>query len=213
MARLDAANLTKVLRAVEQNGLLMQADSELPSVVTLLAGGPVRGSWWGHPMGDAIHIVNTAIKEHPDIIATYLVLGKITFIHRRVWPALFGVALSGEPWQSENLGPLARRILAQVTERRSVRADDESVFGEFSSAERRAGIHELERRLLVHSTDTHTETGTHAKTLQSWERCGEQKRFSGHALPADEARAQLDQLVDSWRVGPNVRATLPWHER
>ena len=67
MARRDATNLTRVLRAVEQNGLLMQADSKLPSVVTLLVGEPVRGSWWGHPMGDAIHIVNTELKEHPDV--------------------------------------------------------------------------------------------------------------------------------------------------
>ena len=213
MARREAANLTKVLRAVEQSGLLMQADSALPSVVTLLVGQPVHGSWWGHPMGDAIHIVNSHLKEHPDLIAAHLVSRKLTFIHRRVWPALFGVALSGEPWQSENLGPLARRILGLVTRERSLRADDASSFSELSSAERRAGIRELERRLLVHSTDTHTESGTHTKTLQTWERCRERKRFSGHTLSADEARAQLDRLVDAWRVGPDVRAVLPWHER
>ena len=212
MARRDATNLAKVLSALEQNGLLMQADSNLPSVVTLLVGKPVRGSWWGHPMGDAIHIVNTELKAHPDVIATYLVSGKITLIHRRIWPALFGVALSGEPWQSQGLGPLARRILAHVTKRQSVRAD-ESVFRDLSSAERRACIRELERRLLVHSMDTHTETGTHAKTLQTWERCKEQKRFRGDALATIEARAQLDQLVNAWRVGPDVRTTLPWHER
>ena len=213
MARRDATNLTKVLRAVEQNGLLMQADSELPSVVTLLVGEPVHGSWWGHPMGDAIHIVNTHLKEHRDIIAAHLVSRKVTFIHRRAWPALFGVALSGEPWQSQNLGPLARRILGLVTRKQSVRSDDESIFGELNSAERRAGIRELERRLLVHSTDTHTETGTHTKTLQTWERCRERKRFRGHALAAEKARAQLDRLVDAWRVGSDVRATLPWAEK
>ncbi len=127
MARRDATNLTKVLTAVEQNGLLLQADSKLPSVVTLLVGEPVRGSWWGHPMGDAIHIVNIELKEHPDVIATHLVSGKVTYVHRCAWPALFGVALSGEPWQSHNLEPLARRILGHVTKKQSVRADDESV--------------------------------------------------------------------------------------
>ncbi len=213
MARRDATNLTRVLRAVEQNGLLMQADSELPSVVTLLVGEPVHGSWWGHPMGDAIHIVNTQLKEHPDIIAAHLVSRKVTFVHRRAWPALFGVALSGEAWQSENLGPLARRILGLVTRKQSVRADDASLFAALSSAERRAGIRELERRLLVHSTDTHTETGTHTKTLQTWGRCRERKRFSGLTLAADEARAQLERLVGAWRAGEDVRAPLPWHAR
>ena len=199
MTRRDAANLTKVLRAVEQDGLLMQADSKLPSVVTLLVGEPVRGSWWGHPMGDAIHIVNTELKEHPDVIVTYLVSGKITFIHRRAWPALFGVALSGEPWQSLDLGPPARRILGQVTKRQSIRADDESAFGELSSAERRAGIQELERRLLVHSADTHTEAGTHAKMLQTWERCSPIARFEKTKLPvrARDERLPLQAPVGS----------------
>ena len=163
-------------------------------------------------MGDAIHIVNTELKEHPDIIATHLVSGKVTYVHRQAWPALFGVALSGEPWQSHDLGPLARRILEHVTKKQSVRADDENTFGDLSSAERRGGIRELERRLLVHSMDTHTEAGTHTKALQTWERCREQKRFRGQALGADEARAQLDQLVNAWRVVPDIRAVLPWHE-
>ena len=213
MARRAATNLTKALRAVEQHGLLMQADSKLPSVVTLLVGKPIRGSWWGHPMGDAIHIVNNELKEHPDVIATYLVSGKITFVHRRVWPALFGVAMSGAPWQSRDLGSLARQILGHVTKKQSVRADEESVFGALSRAERRALIRDLEKRLLVHSTDTHTESGTHAKVLQTWERCKEQKRFRGHVLAADDARAELDGLVRAWSVGEDAPAALPWTGR
>ena len=69
---------------------------------------------------------------------------------------------------------------------------------------------DLEERLLVHSTDTHTESGTHAKVLQTWERCKEQKRFRGHVLAADDARAELDRLVSAWRVGEDTRAALPW---
>lgn len=212
MAKQDETNTTKVLKAVEQHGLLMQADSKLPSVVALLVGKPVRGSWWGHPMGDAIHIVNTELKEHPDVITTYLVSGKVTLVHRRVWPALFGVALSGEPWQTQDLGSLARQILQYVTMKQSLRTDDEGIFGPLSSAERRAGIGELEKRLLVHSTDTHTETGTHAKTLETWERCKKHKRFRGRALAADDARAQIEQLVSAWGTGSDVRAGLPWQK-
>lgn len=213
MAKRADSNLARVLSALKQHGLLMQADSKLPSVVTLLAGKHVKGSWWGHPMGDAIHIVNTELKEHPDVIATYLVSRKVTYIHRRAWPGLFGVALCGEAWQSRNLDPIARRILRHVTKKQSVRGDDESVFSELSSTERRAGIRELERRLLVHSVDTHTETGTHAKTLQTWERCRKQKRFRGKALAADKARARLEQLIDAWPVVPGSRIALPWPKR
>ena len=124
--------------------------------------------------------------------------------------ALFGVALSGEAWQSRGLGPLARRVLRHVAKKQSLRTDDESIFSELNRADRRNAIRELERGLLVHSTDTHTESGSHAKTLQTWERCKEQKRFRGDALAADEARTQLEQSVEAWRVEPVGRAALPW---
>ena len=211
MTKRQAAILTKVLMAVEQYGLLMQADGKLPSVVTLTVGKPVRGSWWGHPKGDTIHIINNELKEHPDIITTYLVSRKITYVHRRVWSALFGVAMSGEPWQKKDIGLHARRIFKCVTQRDYVRSDDKSIFGKMSTVERRTGIIELERRLLVHSIDTHTESGTHATTLQTWERCRVQKRFRGQPLAIDKAYRRIERMIEDWHIGPNVRSLRPWN--
>ena len=75
-----SSNLIDVLR---QRGLLMAADRVLPSVVTLVAGQPIRGSWWAHPSSRAIFGATSALASHPDAIALPLVSGKVTFVHRR----------------------------------------------------------------------------------------------------------------------------------
>ncbi|MDA2934727.1 hypothetical protein MYX82_10350, partial [Acidobacteria bacterium AH-259-D05] len=43
-----------VFKQLQTWGLLLESDAILPSVSALVAGAPVRGSWWGHPRGDAI---------------------------------------------------------------------------------------------------------------------------------------------------------------
>jgi hypothetical protein len=60
----------------------------VPSVAEAVAGAPIRGSWWGHPKGRAIFAALTAIADSPDVLTCRLVEGKITFVHRRLWPAV-----------------------------------------------------------------------------------------------------------------------------
>ena len=54
------------------------------------ARGPVPNH--GHPSGHEIFAVLSRVLNSTDVIATRLVDGKITLIHRRLWPALVRVA-------------------------------------------------------------------------------------------------------------------------
>jgi len=56
------------------------------------AGEPIRGSWWGHPAGHAIFDALNSLTESPDVVRTRLVNGKVTLVHRRLWPALARLA-------------------------------------------------------------------------------------------------------------------------
>jgi hypothetical protein len=76
----------------EQGVVLQSAHGPVPNLAEHIAGEPIRGSWWGHPSGHEIFAVLTRALDSPDVIATRLVDGKITLIHRRVWPALVRVA-------------------------------------------------------------------------------------------------------------------------
>jgi hypothetical protein len=76
----------------EQGVVLQSARGPLPNLAEQVAGEPIRGSWWGHGSGHEIFAVITRLLESGDVIATRLVDGKITLVHRRVWPALVRVA-------------------------------------------------------------------------------------------------------------------------
>lgn len=76
----------------EQGVVLQSARGPLPNLAEQIAGEPIRGSWWGHSAGREIFAVLTRVLDSRDVIATRLVNGKVTLVHRRVWPALVRVA-------------------------------------------------------------------------------------------------------------------------
>jgi hypothetical protein len=81
------------MAALIEHGMLLQsARGPLPNVAELVAGEPIRGSWWGHPAAPAIFDALNVLAESPDVVRTRLVKGKVTLIHRRLWPALVRVA-------------------------------------------------------------------------------------------------------------------------
>jgi hypothetical protein len=81
------------LAALAKPGMLLEsARGPLPNVAEMIAGEPIRGSWWGHPAGHAIFDALNSLAESPDVVRTRLVNGKVTLVHRRQWPALARVA-------------------------------------------------------------------------------------------------------------------------
>lgn len=81
------------LAALIEHGMLLEsARGPLPNVAEMVAGEPIRGSWWGHPASHAIFDALNSLAESPDVVRTRLVNGKVTLVHRRLWPALARVA-------------------------------------------------------------------------------------------------------------------------
>ena len=78
---------------VKRHGIVLQAArGPVPSLAEAIAGGPIRGSWWGHPAGHRIFGVINQVRDSPDVVATRLIDGKVTLVHRRLWPALARIA-------------------------------------------------------------------------------------------------------------------------
>ena len=77
------------LAFVKRHGIVLQAArGPVPSLAEAIAGGPIRGSWWGHPKGHDIFRVAEAVSDSDDVLVCKLVEGKVTYVHRRLWPAL-----------------------------------------------------------------------------------------------------------------------------
>jgi hypothetical protein len=82
------------LAFVERHGVVCEASRRggVPSLVDEIAGEAVRGNWWSHPRSRVIFAATRAVRDSPDVLVCRLVDGKITFVHRRLWPALVHLA-------------------------------------------------------------------------------------------------------------------------
>ena len=85
---------TAALAFVERQGIVCEAARRggIPSLVDEIAGEPVRGNWWSHARSRQIFAATHAVRDSPDVLVCRLVDGKITFVHRRLWPALLRMA-------------------------------------------------------------------------------------------------------------------------
>ncbi len=135
-----------------------------------------------------------------------LVSGRVTFVLQRLWPALLSVAQSSEPWQLELLSADDRALLDLVNAVGSVRLDELP-----GSAKRlRESARLLERRLLVHTSELHTESGAHTKVLDSWESWSAEHWPDGRQLPLAEAKSTLESAVSALNAHFRAKALLPW---
>ncbi|HEY3493697.1 MAG TPA: hypothetical protein VGK73_03380 [Polyangiaceae bacterium] len=83
---------------VAEHGIVLQAArGPVPSLAEAITGGPIRGSWWAHSKGHEIFRVADAVSESDEVLVCRLVEGKVTYVHRRLWPALVKLAGRFEP--------------------------------------------------------------------------------------------------------------------
>jgi hypothetical protein len=84
----------EALRFVETNGIVLEsAHGRVPTFVDFVVGERLT-RWWNHPKGRMIFALTRAIRDSPHVLTCRLIDHKVTYVHRRVWPAL--VRLSGE---------------------------------------------------------------------------------------------------------------------
>lgn len=86
-------DLIDPVAAVRRRGVVLQsARGPCPSLAELVAGAPIRGSWWGHPKNHEIFDAVNRARSSSAIVAIPLVRGRVTLVHRRLWPTLVRLA-------------------------------------------------------------------------------------------------------------------------
>jgi hypothetical protein len=189
--------LPELLARLREFDLLLDTDPKFPNVTALLAGETVRGSWWAHPRAHEMYRVTSELRAHPDVLAIKLVSGKITFIHRPLWMAVFAVGTAREPWQMRGLTKDASALLRKSDQEASLMSSGDAV-------------RELEARLLVHAQSVHTERGFHRKEVRSWKAWADSVQLGPVALTPEEGKAQLESVVARLNAQFGARGTLPW---
>ena len=185
---------SNILDALSNAGLLLVQDKRLLNVVTLLTGEAFSKSWWSHPKGRLIFAVVSDLSEHRDVLFCKLLNGKVTLVHRSLWPAFLAIALANEPWQTRGISSRGQQLLASLNE-------SKEPINSSGPA-----VKELEVRLLAHARQVHTESGRHELMVEpwtSWSRTIRVKPLRSLSL----AKEKLEQAAQA--IGA-PRSALPW---
>ncbi len=201
----------EVWQTLEHFGLLLEADVQLPSLASIVAGEPVRGSWWGHAHGHAIYHVAEKLYEHPDVVVVKLISGKLTYIHRRLWPALLSISTAQEPWQLHDLSDTARMLLDRVSKEHVLRTDHLRTLEGFKAKSLGDAIRTLEKRLLVYTESIHTDTGAHAKVLETWSEWANRVGFSEKLPKPEQGKKVFEDILTGLNKQFAGQARLPWN--
>lgn len=192
-----------------QHGLLLESDPRLPSVCTLITGESLKGSWWSHPLAHAIFGVNEQLVDHRDVLVTKLISGKVTFVHRKLWSEILAIGVAREGWQTKGLSPSAMFLLKLIDKQGSLRTDELAWPGDLQSKPGEAA-RELEKRLLIHSEELHTESGAHAKLIETWQQWARRIGFTPQHILPDAAKKVLEEQLGALNKEFDSRARLPW---
>ena len=153
MSPAHSINHRTALKFVERHGIVLEsAHGQVVTFADAAAGERVRGNWWSHPKSQQIFALTRLVRNSPDVLVCRLVDGKITYVHRRVWPAL--VRLAGE---------LKGDQLAEISERHTSLGRHEvkrRAFPEWVSAP----VHRAAARLTVAEARIELGTWRNART-------------------------------------------------
>jgi hypothetical protein len=94
----------QALAFVKRHGIVLEsARGPVPSLAATVAGEPLRGGWWSHPKRNEIFLLSRAIRNSPEILVCRIVEGKVTYVHRHLWPAL---VLLAKRFSKQNLAAI-----------------------------------------------------------------------------------------------------------
>ena len=115
--------------------VLASGKGPVPNLAEAVAGGAIRGGWWGHPKGREIFRALQALDDSPDVLCFRLVERKITFVHRRLWPALVRLA--------EELGKERLAVIRQEHTKTGAHRNVVTPFPKWVPAETKAAARKL----------------------------------------------------------------------
>jgi hypothetical protein len=208
--QVSSAKVREALSKLRHYSILLESDGKLPSITTIVAGEPIGGSWWGHRRGHEIHQVAWQIASRPDVVVTKLVSKKVTYVHRKLWPAIIAVGSARQAWQLSGLSLAARELLAVVDEEGRIRTDRIRMRTNLKGKSIGDAARELEARLLVHSQEIHTERGAHAKVLETWKSWSKDVGFAGKKMPLEDAKKRLEKVLAGLNRQFNANNSLSW---
>ena len=90
----------EALAFVRKHGVILaSAKGTAPRLTEAIVGETIKDSWWTHPQSRRIYAILVSVSESEQVLACRLLNGKITLVHRRLWPSLVRLAKRFAPEQ------------------------------------------------------------------------------------------------------------------
>lgn len=188
---------------------MLASDQALPSLPSLVVERDVHGSWWRDPEANLIYESARRFADHPDVFPVVLVSAKITYLHKRLAPALLAVALDDADWKFEGLSLPARAIWERLKQEPRLYADEPGLP---TTDVRQNGrlMRELEARLLCAGGNVHTPRGSHAKYAVTWNEWMAERKLSEPRMSAQTGMKRLDECLDRLNIEFGGHGKMPW---
>jgi len=203
----------EIKKKIEDYGLLLEADSGFPSIVGLVTGEKIKGSWWGHRKGHEIFSISRKIRDEEDILVIKLISGKVTYVHKRLWTDLITILMVKENWQIDKLSNNGKKVLELVERAGVIRADnlESETKNQLNKRDLNKAINEIEKGLLIFCNEVHTEKGYHAKLLKTWNHFLKEKALKfNRQTDIVAAKENIDKIVAELNTKFDSKARLPW---
>lgn len=178
--------------------VMLAPELPLPSLVSEVAGEDLKGGWWGHDAAHLIFALYTDLRAHPDVLTAKLIDGKITFVHRALWPSLLRV-VTDVKWRRMRRCLLldeSRVLLNLVRRHKLLRMSRATNIAEIQNMNRKTlkrAKKNLEKSVLVRADQAHTDKGRHETIFEAWGHwcdCSTKQKYQ--ILSYDEAVYELD---------------------
>lgn len=200
----------EIYQALERQGVLLLSDPKLPSLVSLVAGEPVTGSWWGHPKGPMIYAMAEELEHEESVMTTKLVSGKTTFVHKRLWSYIVCVGSAKAVWQVRHLSGAAVGFFDLLSKSGSLSINSLGALPDGSKPGK--ACDELEKKLLIFAAQPDSEEGSHAKHVETWEHWCRRNSFKPTTQSVDDAMAELEGVLYELNTKYGALAKLPWQD-
>ena len=94
------ATAEEALAFIREHGVvLVSAKGTVPRLTEGIVGEAIKGSWWAHAQSHHIFAILKAVTDSEQVLVCRLINGKVTLVHRQLWPLLVRLASRFAPEQ------------------------------------------------------------------------------------------------------------------
>lgn len=195
----------KISKLLQKNKILLLQDKSFPNIVSKIVNEKISGSWWGHPLANPIYNGLNWLEHNQNVLLIKLLDGKVTYVHESLFSDFYSIVSQARDWQLSKLKSDELNLLKYVSKKNKVLSDDPKLKELVVDSKKSFSV--LEKKLLLYSSEEHTESGKHIKEFLPWKKS---KIFTKSVNDYEVAKSKINTIVQKLNEESGSKIKLPW---